>query len=331
LRRLQFALVCCAAILCSCAGTGVTTQVAPSAAANNPLFTKMFSAIGPTQKARSGIRRHFVSPSATKAGLYVALFNASYLLGYNGGNRKNRLPYCGVVGGNGVLFVRTDSQGTVWVPVFYLGLVESYASNCGAQGITLNASGIEPWSIAIDNTGAKYVAGDAYGNGCWIYKYANGSATPSTFLSADGLSDCLDVATDSKGNVFAATQDDSVYMFRRGQMPGKQLALLQEPSDSGMTFDKKDNLIMPDRTNGRIDVWSPPYKANPKTFPLTDSSVFACALNKAETRLACSVQDGSQGAVDFYDYPSGKYLYSFNAGLYENSGPTGLAFYSGGE
>ena len=253
-------------------------------------------------------------------------------------NKNNRPPYCTISGPTEINGIGVDRKGVLWLPEQVGsagGIVVSYASKCGAEGLTLTGNS-GPVAIAFGRKGQINVVEGQPGNGynSSIAVFPAGATTPSseltnpavgygsyTYGAGDGV--------DSKGNVFLSFHspfygNSGIIEFANGKGSGQVLAVATEGTPgASITFDKSDNMLVPDFTNAVIDVFAPPYAALTSTIALKGSS-FQCTLNKSQSRLACA--DGTNATADIYAYPSGVDAYSINAGLSQDKYVSGIAF-----
>jgi hypothetical protein len=108
-------------------------------------------------------------------------------------------------------------------------------------------------------------------------------------------------------------------------MPGVVLdpTKIGEDFPGGVLVDRSDNLLLVDQNTRSIYVYAAPYTAPAfSTIQLKGTTVY-CAMGLHDERLYCL--DYEYGSVDAYEYPSGRYLYSYTNGIDSNYDPIGIA------
>jgi hypothetical protein len=268
----------------------------------------------------------FVDPAAVKAQISVSAYDTTSstpVSVFNAANKQNKAAFCTIASvGTGINALGVDSAGDLWVPEG-LGAsgepdVVEYKPSCGAIVTTLSDSNGQPAGIAFASNGTAYVnnilgPGSTAGN---VEIYPKGAKKPSKALTNLAIFLAAGIGVDSKNNLYLSYYNSSdvpgMLVFAGGKMPGKALKNFGLGNPGAPTFDKKDNMIVSDDSNQTLNVYAPPYTGKPKTYQLKGSSP-QCTLNAAQTNVACG--DKTNGSVDVYAYPSGKYQYSFNKGL----------------
>jgi sugar lactone lactonase YvrE len=284
------------------------------------------SAYAPQVPANSALGMRFVDPATVKAQISVATYttsNSTPVSVFATGNTKNKPPFCKITKvGEAINALGVDSSGNLWVPegtgTGGVADVVEFKPNCGAVVTTLSDSNGQPAGIAFASNGTAYVnnilgASSSAGN---VAIYPKGATKPSKFLTNKAVFLAAGVGIDSKNNIYLSYYDSSdspgMLVFAGGKMPGKTLKNFALGNPGVPAFDKKDNMIVTDDSDHTLNVYAPPYTGKPKTYQLKGSSP-QCSLNAAQSNLACG--DKTNGSVDVYAYPTGKYQYSFNKGL----------------
>ncbi len=266
-------------------------------------------------------------PPGTVAKLAAAQFGAAEVLWFKELDRNNAPPEnCEpATAANGI---GIDRDGNLWIPNGQGDTTTEYAPNCGAAKLTIADATGEPADVAFDKSGHVYILNLNDKNGpatVNVYDYSGKHLRTLADPSFDVL---FGVRSDTNGNVFVSNLTSAnvgnVVEFKGGKMPGTQLKGPQLGLPGAPALDTAGNLIIADWLNMTIDVFPPPYKSSPKTFTLMGQSIW-CPLGRDERRLFCG--DAQNGAIDVYDYPSGKYLYSYTSGLSANNLVTGVAPY----
>jgi hypothetical protein len=223
----------------------------------------------------------------------------------------------------------TTANGDVWSGQYVFGSGFSQivvnAKGCGAVVNTLtDPVGSSPVAIAFDSKGNAYVA-NLFGPGLSgpgnVAVYPPGATSPSTTLTNSDFYGVSGVAVDSKDNVYVSYSNPQpvckVIEFPGGAGPGTILNLTGHSNNTfGLTFDKHQNLILNDGgPPGQEEVYAPPYNGAPAhvLVGVANSQPIAIALNARGNLLYTA--DINNYAVNVYAYPSGKYVYSINAGF----------------
>jgi hypothetical protein len=337
--------------LAACAGGG--SQVAPGGAAQGTQSLgraiASVSAAGPISLAYPAELRgivpvpnrselHFVDPASVKAQIDAAQYgpfsDAGEVNEYAASNPKNKAPFCSIGTLYGVNAIATDAAGNLWVPNVGTGSVNQvyeYAPDCGKLEATLNAPDGQPVDIAFASNGITYVSdilGPNSGNLGNIAVYPKGQTSPSTELTNPAVYYSQGVAVDSKNNVYqsyignASLSGGGVLEFKAGKGKGAILKGIAIAEPGVVITDSKDDLIVTDQNALTLNTYAPPYKKLTSSFALKAQTI-ECALNKAETNVACG--DLANDAVDVYAYPKGTYQYSFSNGLSPSLTTIGVA------
>ena len=223
--------------------------------------------------------------------------------------------------------IGVDKNGVLWLPTQNVpsgqSSIFSYGPDCGAPGITLiGPNQGAPVAIAFGSTGTNYVL---MGNLNVVSAFAPGHTSPTSTLaiSEKGITGVAGIGVDSHGNVFVACGKGSthgtVVEFKGGQEPGKDLQLAIGRPGGSITFDSKNDLIVPENAKKRIDIFSPPYTGSPALIPLRGAP-WQCSLNKNESLIGCA-ESGKY--FRFYTYPAGKLKFAVG---FPNAGASGIAF-----
>lgn len=285
------------AVLVASCGGGTGSPATPNAAAGLSKPTARESERGGT-KAPSIV---YLSEFSTTSAVII--------VGYTVGQLHRVV--CSIPFNNiGVLSGGVDKNGTLWLPTQSSPpAVYSYGSDCGPRGITLRApKNASPDGIAFGDYGTNYVImrGDHYDK---IYAYPKGKTKWTRTLFPPSRTCCSGIGVDKLGNVYGSLPANPgvIVEFKHGR--GKAINLnvqaLGYPGNSIM-FDRHNNMIVPDKTNSVVDVFSPPYSGLPRQITLVHPP-YECALNRRETLLGCGAEGSGYRETDFYSYPQGKY------------------------
>lgn len=296
---------------------------------------------------------HQVPPGANAHVLYASLFEGEIYGAYKLPHTK---PFCQsqFVGGTLVNSIGVDASGTLWLPTQANGAprIDSFAPNCGAKGTALSvpANG-SPIGIAFDANNTKYALIVYFGtdgdnkDSTSVAVYPTGATAPQAELTDARLNKYNyvtdGIGIDSAGHVFVTCCDDAKAKVQRfaieftgkgNQHKGKKI-LLQQMTAPGLSvsFDKADNMIIPDHGNGvvvpgsepSLDVYAPPYTGAPEIYPLRGSPG-QCSLSPQQSLIACANVDAN--TVDLYAYPSMTYGYSVKLDPYPSFQLGGVAF-----
>jgi hypothetical protein len=328
---------------CSGGGSQFSPGAGQGASAQSHSFARVakgplsLADIYPSRATGNRSKLLFVDPAAIKAQIDVSQYGATSNPGevneYVAANKKNKKPFCQLGDLTGVNAIETDAAGNLWVPYetpSNVTQVVEYAPDCGKIGTTLADPNGQPVDIAFAASGIDYVSdilGATSGAG-QISIYPKGATSPSGELTNPAVFFSLGVAVDTKGNVYQSYLGNSqgtaggVLEFKAGKGKGAVLKGIKIDEPGVVFLDSKENMIVPDQGGTALDTYAPPYTKLTSTFPLQAQSI-QCALDKAETTLACA--DGPNNAIDIYTYPAGKYQYSFDAGLSSSLSTIGVA------
>jgi hypothetical protein len=212
-----------------------------------------------------------------------------------------------VWGGIGV-----NATHLLYVPVFSLHEIFTFAANCGPAGPTLSDPAGGPVDVAFDNKlGIVYVS-DA--SGC-VEVYEDDATSPTRRLCESGFTGAYSVAVRSD-DVYATVFklcDDQIYecsylvRYPHGRQKGARvLPLTEEYFDTtvGITFDLKGNLLAFSYL-GEVMIYPPPYQGTPSRWCTVEYSSEYGALDSSNKLLYTS----AGGGVAVFSYPSCKYKY----------------------
>ena len=266
------------------------------------------------------------APSSLAAGkLAAAQFGATDVLWFKEYDRKNAPPkVCEpATAANGIAI---DRHGNLWIPNGQANTTTEYGPDCGNPKRTIVDTTGEPADVAFDKNDDVYILNLNGRNGPPAVNVYDARGTQIGTLSDPSFAVLFGVRSDSHANIFVSnltsTNVGNVVEFKGGKMPGKQLPAVQLGLPGAPTIDSSGNLVIADWLRMTIDVFAPPYDKAPRTFTLMGQSIW-CPLGAYEKRLFCG--DAQNGAIDVYEYPGGKYLYSYTAGLSANNLVTGVA------
>lgn len=266
----------------------------------------------------------FMDAEQTQGVLYVSGDETKTVLAYRSQKAGGSQPYCTVTlpredfRTRQVVAMGVDDTGTLWVPLTRGSPSEvvSYARNCGYQGITLfPGTGSGANSIAFGPRGTNYV--DLEGNkaGGGVAVFPKGATTPKRYLFYKAVRTGDAVGVDADGNVYEEITNTNfrrtlIVEYKEAKLPGVALAIhgLGRYGGHSITFDKSGNMIVPDGTADRVDIWTPPYSGSATSVIKLRGAPSQCSLDRKETRLACA--NSQTNSVDVYSYPSGSYIYS---------------------
>jgi hypothetical protein len=325
----------CFALICVAGCAGGASEVAPPGG-TQPQFTVALSgAVSPIPlrmrlaAPRIGRQKFFERAGGEGGGdLYVSQFSGTPVQEYHLHNKKNGPPLCSL-GGKGVNGIAVDPSGNLWVPNGTgggQGYTQEYAPNCGAAMLQITDNNGQPADVGFDGHKNIYILSIYGKSGApGSVNVYNSAGTLLRSLSDPTFSELIGIATDSHNTVFVSNResngDADVVEFPRGKMPGTVLSAVTLGLPGAPQLDKSNNLIITDWEAFTLNVYAPPYTGPPAVTSMVGLSLW-CPLDRKETLLYCA---DTSGSVDVYDYPSGKYAYSFTNGLSSSGFATGSA------
>ena len=258
-------------------------------------------------------------PPKVPGGLYVGEFSTGDVGEYALPTKGNESPRCTLSGFSEVNGIGVNSKHVLYVPDGATRKIYTYAADCGTQGVTLSDSNGQPSDVAFD--GKTVYVNDA--TSAKIDVFANGATSPTSTLSNSAISgNNFGDAVDKSHNVYESSQSAVIVEYAGGAEPGTKLSLNGLATPLGMDFDKQNNLLVTDTTNGLL-IYASPYSGNPsKKVTLHNLSVY-CKLDAPNKHLYCS--DIIEGTVDAYSYPAVTYEYSISNGLVQSGSVEGIA------
>jgi hypothetical protein len=239
-------------------------------------------------------------------------------------NRRNLAPECHVFQVFYPNGIGVNAQHFLYVPEAF-GQVLEFNPKCGAVAATVTLPAgrdNQGTDVAFDTT-AKIAYVDTVEDG--VYPIPFGSTTPGSPLTCNAYALSFAVATDSKGDVFAAGQTSTgtlVVEWAGGKGNCQTLGISGFGTINGLTMDSKDNLIDIDDSAG-ILVWAPPYNGAPNRV-IKEMGASAYGKLDAGNRILY-VADYENLTADAYDYKTGTYNYSWNQGLPQTGAIEGIA------
>jgi hypothetical protein len=341
-------------ILAACSNTSAPRGLVPSGASLHSEGAALRAVVAGVEVPSSSLRFagdqfrsdvldvQQMNSAASAQVLYGSLAQSAVFYGYRLPTKK---PFCQNQPVNSTLVnsVGTDKAGNLWVPVQVLGSggeIYSFAPSCGAQGTTLSTPpNASPVGIAFGPDGTKFglmVYISSSKDSASVSVYPPGATNPTAELTDARLNgpnyDPDGVGTDAAGHVYvtccgAAQPSRFAIEFtgRGGQRKGKKIVLQQLTFPGGsVTFDRSNNMIVPDLTAATVNVYAPPYTGAPTIHPLKGTP-WQCALSRRESMLACANQ--SANTLDLYAYPALTYRYSLKPGGNPSSPFLGVAFF----
>jgi len=325
--------ICAAvAILTGCSGGSQAGSV--STLPNSP---QQQSALGSrAQNGQPGLPSAIFRPENSKGMTYVAPIGTTTVYGYKRDDRTDQPPVCtvgpfgSVNGGIGV-----DKSGNLWVPDQGANprTITEYGPDCGAAKTILTDPGdVGPDNVAFDTNGHVYVSNSFSNSGYAgnVLQYTGASITNT--LSDPDIATPLGLAVDRRNNVWVSYRDVGstgtyVAEFPRGDMPAKLFKNINFGFPGSLQFDRKQNLMGPNGNYSSLDIYAPPYTETSPTTRLvlengnvTDPSM--CTFGPSQDRVYCTF--GEFSLVNVFSYPGGKFLYTYDKGLYGLS-PYGIA------
>ena len=335
-------------ILIACSNPSPMNQVVPSGLGVERV--KIANAVVPMSSLNLFTHRigsderglHVVGNITGSRVLYASLLEGQVFHGYTLPKKK---PFCqsAPVQQSLVLAIGTDKDGNVWLPTAFFGSppgIFSFGPNCGAPGPTLSAPvNAQPVGIAFGPDGTKYVLMLFMGphiNTATVSVYAPGATSPTATLTDKRLSKgnfftSSAVGVDSAGHVYVTccgqpkgNQYVIVFNGQVSQYRGKMIVLQQAKLPSlSVTFDRSQNMIIPDAGDTTLKVYAPPYTGMPMVYPLKGLPN-QCALSRKQGTIACANYPAD--TVDLYAYPSMSYRYSLKSPDYGSVSIGGVAF-----
>ena len=282
---------------------------------------------GTTSGIPAAALRSAVSAAKSGNGVYVVTGTPSgqYIINqYPLNDKKDVAPLCTIPGGSSDFpgDVATDKNGNLWVPTIATPSISSswevveYAPGCGTQGTVLDDNQVgEPIGIEFDSEGTAYVANELdsqFGPGN-VAVFPPGHTSPTKILTSPLIASFVSaIAIDGSGNVYlsydGAGYKTLVLEFPKGKGNGQAVNVTGYSVISGITFDKKQNMILTDYSGAQDVVYAPPYSGAPtSTIALTSGSKpINTKLNKSNNTMYVT---GGTG-LNVYTYPAGKLKYS---------------------
>jgi hypothetical protein len=240
-------------------------------------------------------------------------------------DKKNSAPLCQILAGTSIFpgDLAIGTNGNLWVPTIATPSISSvwevvpYAPGCGQQqGAPLeDTNSGEPIGIAFDSKDTAYVANEvdsSFGPGN-VAVFPAGKTSPTKVLTSPLIGAyVLAIAIDGSDNVYVAFDNSSyhteVLEFAKGKGHGKAVNVTGYSVISGITFDKKQNLIITDYSAAQDEVYAAPYSGPPtSTIPLiAGSKPLFSKLNKSNNAMYVT---GGTG-LNVYSYPAGNFKYA---------------------
>lgn len=272
--------------------------------------------------------------------LYASLFEGAVFHEYVLPKRKplcQSQPYDPAI----VNAIGTDKDGTLWVPAWaYQSWIYSYDRNCGGPVTTLSTLPLsEASGIAFGPDGTKFglmTYLNPSNTVSFVSVYPTGATSPMAELNDPRLTQAEPaggVGVDSAGHVYVTCcgilsgppiHFAIKFTGKGSQNSGKQIVLKQTTTPGGsVTFDRANNMIVPDNGGASLNVYAPPYTGKPTVHSLKGTP-FQCALSPKQSTIACT--NLTDNTVDLYTYPSMSYQYSLKATDYPSVQVAGVAF-----
>jgi len=246
-------------------------------------------------------------------------------------DKKNVAPTCTTTTYAGLNSLGVDSKHTVWLPDGATDTVVTLPEgSCDAGTFTLNEPNGQPADVAFGKKDTVFIS-DIAGNNSTagsISVYPKGKTSPTSSLTNPNVFLSFGIAADKAGDVFQTYESSAsafgILEFAGGAGSGSAVTVKGISVPIGITFDKTQRLLVADAGLNDVLVYAPPYngKSPAVTIALKGSPVIA-KLDAANKNLY--VTDRTNGTVDVYSYPAGKYEYSISNGLSASDDPTGVA------
>jgi sugar lactone lactonase YvrE len=228
------------------------------------------SANGSTGPAQTSLNTGSGSTTCTAGATYTAGQSCTVEIGYS---PKDPGSFSGAL----VLY---SSTGTILASLDMTSLATGSALTIDTGALTPIGTGyLAPAGIAIDTTGATYVADPASNT---VLKFAAGSTAAGTSVGT-GLSEPSGVAIDQAGNLYIGdTGNDRIVVipnYQSGLSPTNQFTLATPgyalTSPRGVAVDSFGNIFISDTGNARVLEVANPYEGGFGTVP----TVVASGLN----------------------------------------------------
>lgn len=253
-------------------------------------------------------------------------------------NKANMGPICATPPVTGVTAMAVDHAGHLWLPVGNNvggGYTQEYDCK-GPYGLNIPSPLGQPADVGFDRKDDVYVLHlfdyDSQQNdipGTVSAYKPDGSLIGK--LSDPSFLQLVGIGVDAHDNCFV-----SGYSAVGGQVvefprcaPAKRGIVLKGPNlgyPGKPQFDAAGNLVIADAGltfKTTLNIYAPPFNTPPaKKLSLYSWSIM-CPFGPNGARFYCaSLIDG---AIDVYSYHTGKYLYSFNNGMDDNTGAVAIA------
>lgn len=254
------------------------------------------------QLDRGSIVRGWMSPHAKKRLLYVSLTDSNLVDVY-------KIPSYALVGqiSNGIEApegMATDKKGDLYVSNLTANSVTVYPKGATSPSLTLSVP-YSPVDVAITKKNTVLVAD--LGGGVDVY--LPGATSRSSRLTYSGFMQSAGVAVDAQNNVYlvgwSSSNKPMAIEFPDLTDTGTNLNLTGLDSPTGILVDAKGKLAVSDDLLPGVNIYPPGSTSPSKTIANTESPDRS-AFNKAESLIY--VPEASNDAVNFYDYPSGKFV-----------------------
>lgn len=242
---------------------------------------------------------------------------------------NNDGPTCTINGGTSLFpgDIATDKKGNLWVPtiaqpsVNAIWEVVEYAPACGPQLQALDDSKTgQPADVAFDKKGTVYVANEIntdFGPGN-VAVYPPGQTQPGRVLTSSLIVGYVySLAVNAHNDVYVVCDAPKyaiqVVKFAKGQGSGSVVAVSGFTFPFGITFDKRQNMILTDYSQTQDLIYAPPYQGAPtSTIPLqAGSNPLFSKLNKKQDAIYVAGHNG----ISVYTYPGGTYQYTITTGI----------------
>lgn len=273
-------------------------------------------------------RRGWISLDAKrKQLLYGSSYNGGFVNIYKaGGNNQQPIGQLtsGLVSPQGMV---VDRKHRLWVANTNGFTIEVFKRGATAPYKTLSNPGYYAISVAVDSHGTVYAANAAGGSGQKgnVTVWANGSTSPTGYLTYSNFNVCSGVGVDKNDNVYVSYVPTSgpptVVEFPAGSQNGAPLGI-GSPGLSNITFDSSGNLVM-ETLYGTLGIWAPPYTSGPaRTINALGNSP---TINKTDKKIWIAYANPTNGMIEGYNYTSGALVDTITAGFNDAGYPQGVA------
>lgn len=310
-RAWRFAALCAAGAFLAACSSNASTTFAPSAgglAPANALQRDRMATAALTQPVTAGARTGgWLSRHATSPGLiYWGDYNNNVITIYpsKGINPKPVGQITTGVSSPERLYV--DRNGYVYTTNIGNGTITAYAPGTTSPSLTISSGIDRPTGLVVGANGTIYCAN--VGNNT-VTVYPKGKTSPSLTIPIAGQPEYL--AVDTANDVYVSylgSSKSGVFEFPPKSTNGKDLGLNIGASGlNAIVLDRSGNIILANDAESYVLIF-PAGQTQPSAKIPVSGTPFDLSLNKLETKVFVTVEQGSNFVVQTLAYPKGTAL-----------------------